>query len=157
MVHYTSKQHAFLYDTYVKYRSARKCLQKFHVERVPSRQTTHNMMNKLRTTGLLVEKKQKHKRRVLTEEKLDDIGARPEHTPRKSMKCLAQETGVSKSSARRATQLLNSSNPHPPCSHAIQLEGFIFAVGFYSLSLKVRPICNHHAFLIKHGCTCKDM
>jgi DeoR/GlpR family transcriptional regulator of sugar metabolism len=39
---------------------------------------------------------------VLTEEKLDDIGARLEHTPRKSLKRLAQETGVSKSSARRA-------------------------------------------------------
>jgi hypothetical protein len=42
---------------------------------------------------LLIDKKQKHKH----------IGARLEHTPRKSMKCLAQETGVSKSSARTAT------------------------------------------------------
>jgi hypothetical protein len=43
---------------------------------------------------------------MLTEEKLDDIGARFEHTPRKSLKHLAQKTGMSKSSARRATQLL---------------------------------------------------
>jgi hypothetical protein len=42
---------------------------------------------------------------VLTEEKVDDIGARLEHTHRKSLKCLAQEIGVSESSARRATQL----------------------------------------------------
>jgi hypothetical protein len=41
---------------------------------------------------------------VLTEEKLDDIGARLEHTPRKSLKRLAQETGESESSARRTTQ-----------------------------------------------------
>jgi hypothetical protein len=41
---------------------------------------------------------------VLTEEKLDDIGARPEHAPRKSLKRLAQVTGVSV--ARMATQLL---------------------------------------------------
>jgi transposase len=53
-------------------------------------------VNKLRTTGLLIDKKQKHKRRVLTEEKLDDIGARLEHTPRKSLKRLAQENGVCK-------------------------------------------------------------
>jgi hypothetical protein len=33
-------------------------------------------------------------------------GARLVHTPRKSLKRLAQETGVSKSSARTATQLL---------------------------------------------------
>jgi hypothetical protein len=61
--------------------------------------------NKLRTTGLLIDKKQKHKRRVLTEEKLDNIGARLENAPRKSLKRLAIETGV-RSIARRATQLL---------------------------------------------------
>jgi hypothetical protein len=43
---------------------------------------------------------------VLTEEKSDDIGARLEHTPRKSLKHLAQRTGVLKSSARMATQFL---------------------------------------------------
>jgi hypothetical protein len=43
---------------------------------------------------------------VRTEEKLDDMGARLEHTPRKSLKSLAKETGMSKSIARRATQLL---------------------------------------------------
>jgi hypothetical protein len=44
-------------------------------------------------------------RRLLTEQKLDDIGVIIEHTPRKSLKLLAQVTGVSKSSARTATQL----------------------------------------------------
>jgi hypothetical protein len=33
---------------------------------------------------------------MLTEVKLDDIGARLVHTPRKSLKCLSQETGMSK-------------------------------------------------------------
>jgi hypothetical protein len=42
---------------------------------------------------------------MLTEEKLDDIGARLEHTPIKSLKRLAQETGVSKRNARMATKL----------------------------------------------------
>jgi transposase len=94
----------------VKYGSAGKCRKKFrrkfNVERAPSRQTIHNLVNKVRTTGLLIDKKTKHKRRVLTEEKLDEIGARLEHAPRKSLKHLAQETGVSKSSARTAIQLL---------------------------------------------------
>jgi hypothetical protein len=63
-------------------------------------------VNELRTTGLLIDKKTKYKRRVLTEEKLDDVGASLEHTPRNSVKLLAQETGVSKSGARTATQLL---------------------------------------------------
>jgi hypothetical protein len=39
---------------------------------------------------------------MLTEEKLDDTGARLEHTPRKSLKHLAQETGVSKNGKRIA-------------------------------------------------------
>jgi hypothetical protein len=105
MVHYALEQPVFLYDTYVKYGSAGKCRQKFwhkfHDERVLSRQTIHNLVKKLRTMGLLIDKKQKYKRWGLTE-KLDDIGATLEHTPRKSMKCLAQEIGVSKSSARTA-------------------------------------------------------
>jgi transposase len=94
----------------VKYESAGKCWQKFQRrfrdERVPSRQTIYNLVNKLRTTGLLIDKKQKHKRRVLTVEKLDDTRARLEHTARKLQKHLTQETGVSKSSASTTTQLL---------------------------------------------------
>jgi hypothetical protein len=47
---------------------------------------------------------------VLTDEKLDDIGARPQHTARKSLKRLAQETKVSTSSARTVTQMLTPSS-----------------------------------------------
>jgi hypothetical protein len=112
-VHCSLEQRVFLHDTYVKYGSAEKCRRKFRRkfrdERVPSRQTIHNLVNKLRTTGFLIDKKTKHKRRVLTE-KLDDMGARLEHTPRKSLRRLAQATGVSKSSARTATQLLRPSS-----------------------------------------------
>jgi hypothetical protein len=37
-----------------------------------------------------MDNKHKYKRRAFTEEKLDDIGVRFEHTPRKSQKRLAQ-------------------------------------------------------------------
>jgi hypothetical protein len=67
-------------------------------------------VNKLIRTGLLIDKKQKHKRRVLTGEKLDATGPRLEHTPRKSLKRLAQETEMSKSNARTVTQLLKPSS-----------------------------------------------
>jgi hypothetical protein len=110
MVRYTFEQRVFLYDTYVKCASAAKCRPKFRDERVPSRQTIHNLVNKFKTTGLLIDKEQKHKRRVLIEEKLDDIATRLEHTPSKSLKCLALEIGVSKSSARTVTQLLKPSS-----------------------------------------------
>jgi hypothetical protein len=96
MVRYTSEQRVFMYDTYVKYGSAGKCRQKFRRKyrdgSVPSRQTIHNLVNKLRITELLIDKKTKRKRRVLTEEKLDDIGARLQHTPRKLLNRLAEET-----------------------------------------------------------------
>jgi hypothetical protein len=75
-------------------------------KRVPSRQTIQNLVNKLRSTGLLMGKKQKHKCRVLIEEKLNDTGARLDRTPRKSLKRLSQETGLSKFNASMAPQLL---------------------------------------------------
>jgi hypothetical protein len=105
-VPYALEQRIFLFDTYVKYGSPRKCRRKFrrkfHDERVHSRQTIHSLVNKLISAELLIDKKQKRKRRLLTEEKLVAIGARLEHTPRKSLKRLAEETGVSKSSAGTA-------------------------------------------------------
>jgi hypothetical protein len=57
---------------------------------------------------------------VLTEEKQDDVGTRLEHTPRKSLKRLAQETGVSKSRARTATQLLKLRPYKTTVLHALQ-------------------------------------
>jgi hypothetical protein len=82
---------------------------KFMRKRVPIGRTIHNLVNKRRITGLLIDKKRKHKRRVLTDDTLDDIGATLEHTPRKSLQHLAQEAGMSKWSkccARTATHLL---------------------------------------------------
>jgi hypothetical protein len=129
MVRYTSEQRLFLYDTYVKYGYATKCRRrfqrKFRIVRLSSIQTIHTLVNKLKTMGLLIYKKQKHKRRVLTD-KLDAIGATLEHTPRKSLKRLDLEIRVSKSSARTATQLLKLKSykialiqvlqPHDPAS-----------------------------------------
>jgi CRISPR/Cas system-associated endoribonuclease Cas2 len=108
-VRHTLGQRVFLHGTYVKYGSAGKCRRKFRRKfrdkRARSRQTIQNSVNELKTTGLLIGKIQKRKRRVLTE-KLDEIRAWLEHTPRKSLKRLTQGTGVSNSSGTRATQLL---------------------------------------------------
>jgi hypothetical protein len=67
-----------------------------------------------------MDKKKKHERQVLTEEKLDDIGGTCEHTSRKSLKRLAQETGVSKSSARTVPQLLKLRPYKTTVIHALQ-------------------------------------
>jgi hypothetical protein len=69
--------------------------------------------------GPFMHRKQKHKCQVPTE-KLHDTGARFEHTPRKSLKCLAQEPGTSKSSARMVTQLLKLRPYKITIIHALQ-------------------------------------
>jgi hypothetical protein len=56
-----------------------------------------DLLGHFRTINLLKE------RCVLTDEELDEIGARLEHTPQKSLRRLAQETGISKSSAAKET------------------------------------------------------
>jgi hypothetical protein len=63
----------------------------FMMKGFPADKQIHNSVNKFRSTGLLIDKEQKHKCQVLREEKLDDIKARLEHTPRKSPKRLAEE------------------------------------------------------------------
>ena len=71
----------------------------------PSRFTIQEIMKKFETTGSVVNKKRNRKRTVLTEE-TDEIGASLERTPSKSIPKLAQQVGISESSAYRATKLL---------------------------------------------------
>jgi hypothetical protein len=84
----------------MKYGSARKCWRKFCFKflkiTVPSTTDIHELINKGRSTGSLVDKKPVEKCHLLTEGKLDKIGARLEHTPQKSLRCFAQETSISK-------------------------------------------------------------
>ncbi|KAJ4441342.1 hypothetical protein ANN_11197 [Periplaneta americana] len=83
MAEYTLEQRIFLYDAYVKYSSARRCRREFEHRfagvRIPSRSTIHDLVNKVRRTGSFLNKKRVQQRRVLTEEKLDEVGARLEH------------------------------------------------------------------------------
>jgi response regulator of citrate/malate metabolism len=98
MVKHTLDHCVFLYDTYMKYKSARcrrKFQRKFRDE--SSQKTIHRLF-------VSKKKKQKHKRWVHTEEKLDDVESSLKHTPRKSLTGLARETEVSESSAKRTTQ-----------------------------------------------------
>jgi hypothetical protein len=83
--------------------------------------------------GTLNKEETKHKRRVLTDEKLDGIGVRLEHKPRKSLKHLAQETGVSTSSTRMATQLLKFGPYKITLIHALQSRDPASRVHFLQL------------------------
>jgi hypothetical protein len=110
MVQYTV-EHVSLYELYVKYGSTRKCRREFHCKfpgiSVPSTTGIHKLINKVMSTGSLLDKKPAKNCRVLTEEKQYKIWARLEHTPLKSLRHLAQETSMSESSAAKVMKLIN--------------------------------------------------
>ncbi|KAJ4451314.1 hypothetical protein ANN_02775 [Periplaneta americana] len=124
MAEYTLEQHIFLYDAYVKYSSVRRCRREFEHRfagvRITSRSTIHDLVNKVRRTGYFLNKKRVQQRRVLTEEKLDEVGARLEHSPRKSLRRLTQEFNISKTSAFVATKLLELQPYRLTVVHALQ-------------------------------------
>jgi hypothetical protein len=107
-IHYSTV--CVLVQIYFRYEFSRKCRSIFRCqfpgERFPCKRSTHNIVNKLKTTGSMLDRKPDRKRNLLTEEKLDDIGTRLETSPRRSLIRLAQETCVSEKSASRATKLL---------------------------------------------------
>ena len=81
-------------------------IQMFPCEVPPSRFTIHEIVKKFKTNGSVANKKRNHKRTILTDETLDEVGASLERTPTKSIPKLAQQVGISVSSAHRATKLL---------------------------------------------------
>jgi DNA-binding MurR/RpiR family transcriptional regulator len=64
-------------------------------------------VKKVRSTGSFLDKKYTRQNAVLTEEMLDEIGARLEHLPCTSLARLAQQAQVSKTTAWRATKNLH--------------------------------------------------
>ena len=81
-------------------------IQKFPGEVPPSRFTVPKMVKEFETTGSVANKKRNRERIVLTEETLDEIGTSLERTPTKFIPKLAQQLGISESSAHRTTKLL---------------------------------------------------
>ena len=73
---------------------------------MPNPSTISREAKKFKETGSVKNRKVNHRRHILKEETLNEIGERLEHTPQKSLKHVSQETGVSVSSVQRATTLL---------------------------------------------------
>ena len=67
-----------MYDSYVITSSCREVVRQFQANypgvRVPSRETVRLLVNKFKETGSILDKKRNVKRRVLTEQKLEEIG-----------------------------------------------------------------------------------
>ena len=104
-------EHVYIQNTYMKNRKScsetqRKFRVKFPGGPVPNPSTIRRQAKRFKETSSVKNRKVNCGRHVLTEETLDEIVERLEHTPQKSLKCLSQETGVSVSSVQRATKLL---------------------------------------------------
>jgi hypothetical protein len=94
MVRYSIEQRVFLIETYfVKKKSVKKCIRKsrlkFPEAPVPSQPYVNELIRKWHITGSVLDTKKERKRSVLTEEKLTDIQARLQLSPRKSLRMLA--------------------------------------------------------------------
>ena len=101
----------YIHNTYMKSRklcseTRRKFRVKFPGRPVPNPSTIRRQARRLKETGSVKNRKVNRRRHVLREETLDEIGERLEHTHRKSLKRLSQETRVSVSFVQRATKLL---------------------------------------------------
>jgi hypothetical protein len=111
MVKYTLEQHIFLYDSYVKKKSYKSCKRRFSHRypgvRIPASSTILRLVKNVRSAGSLLDKKCTRQNAMLTEETLDKIRTRLEHSPRKSLARLAQQAQVSKTIAWRATRNLH--------------------------------------------------
>ena len=85
---YTLQQRIFIYDSYVITSSCREVVRRFEANypgvRVPSREAVC-LLVKFRETGSILDKKRNVKRRVLMEQKLEEIGERLENSPQKSL------------------------------------------------------------------------
>jgi DNA-binding MurR/RpiR family transcriptional regulator len=64
-------------------------------------------VKKVCSNGSFLDKKHTRQNAMLTKEMLDKIGARLEHSPRKSLARLAQQAQVSKTTAWRANKNLH--------------------------------------------------
>jgi hypothetical protein len=94
MVKYTLEQQIFLYDSYVKKKSFKSCKRRFRHRfpgvRIPASSTIFRLMKKVHSTGSFLDKNYTRQNNVLAEETLDEIGARLEHSPHKSLARVAQ-------------------------------------------------------------------
>ena len=61
---------------------------------MPNPITIRRQAKRFKETGTVKNRKVNRRRHVPAEEILDEIGERLEHTPKKSLKYLSQETGV---------------------------------------------------------------
>ena len=108
---FSLRERVYIHNTYLRsrklcYETRRKFRIKFPGGPVPNPSIIRRQAKRFKETGSVKNRKVNRRRHVLTEETLDEIGERLEHSSQKSLERLSQETGVFVSSVERATTLL---------------------------------------------------
>jgi hypothetical protein len=124
--------------------------------RIPASSTILRLVKKVRSTGSFLDTKYTRQNAVLTEEMLDEIGARLEHSPCKSLAWLSQQAWVLKTKGWRATKNLHL---RPYKITQVQVieecyygrEEHIFVTGFCRQYMTVFLTQNLHFSLMKLG------
>jgi transposase len=73
---------------------------------VPNKSTVQRLVERFRETGSIGEKRRSGRPSVLSNDSLEDIRARLLQSPRKSLRKLSQQTGITYGSIQRATKRL---------------------------------------------------
>ena len=108
---FSLRERVYIHHTYMKSRKScsetrRKFRIKFPGRPVPNPSTIRRLAKRFKKTGSAKNRNVNGRRHILTEETLNEIDEKLEHSPQKSLKRLSQETGVSVPSVQRATKLL---------------------------------------------------
>jgi hypothetical protein len=90
---FTIEERVFIVENFARKKCIRKFRRKYFDPPVPT-MCVFKLVKKWRATGSGCDIKKQVKRIVLTEEKVRDTEARLQFSPRKLLRCLAQETGV---------------------------------------------------------------
>ncbi|PSN39894.1 hypothetical protein C0J52_07946 [Blattella germanica] len=103
---FTIEQRVFINNTCIKCSSWRRCRCRFQRKlpevHPPSKYAIYKIAKQFRETGSVLNKKPERKYRVLTDERLNDIGTRLQVSPRKSLTRLAAQCGISRSTVHIA-------------------------------------------------------
>ena len=115
----------YIYNTYIKNGKScttarRKFRRKYPNRPLISKNTILRLVNRFNETGSFNDRVRKQTRRILTEAKIAEISAALHGSPRKSLRCLAQQTGVCEASAGVATKLLKLKPYRIPSFHELQ-------------------------------------
>jgi hypothetical protein len=122
-VEYSAEQKLFIYDTSVQPFSCKKFNRNFNTKHpdsiVPHKAMIHNIITKLCSRGIVLDRKKIWKRHVLIEENLDHISTQLEASPKKLLCFLdLQCVRLAKSTAHIGTQMLELWSHKTSCTQS---------------------------------------